>query len=330
MINLEYVSNFVYSYFSNVTASKNGTHFLARCLLCGDSKRSKNKKRFNLDYNNGVPIFHCWNCGQSGSFPELLSKVKGIPITEALREIYRYDPELIAKRLSNGKATLPEPVAERQIFNHILKDCVGVNDMPEGIIEKNHQAVLLDFVKQRKIPKDTNIYIAISGEYKGRIIIPITEGGDIVYFQARSLEENPTRKYMNPPARKNIIFNKEKFERDKYIVVTESLLDAFQIPKQGATCLGSSISDEFIEALLNLTDTGIIIALDNDKTGEKRLTDFLNTSNAPKLKYFLMPYDEKDLSRLAIKHPEITDMYEFVVKNSVSMFEVKIRLKLMR
>jgi DNA primase len=330
VINLEYVTSFVYSYFSNVTASKNGTHFLARCLLCGDSKKSKNKKRFNLEYNNGSPMYHCFNCGSSGSFPELLSKVKGIPITEALREIYRYDPELIAKRLSNEKTAPPEPIIEKQIFNHILKDCVGVNAEPEGIIEKTHQSVLLDFIKQRKVPQDTNIYIATAGEYKGRIIIPITEGEDIVYFQARSLEENPTRKYMNPQARKNIIFNKEKFERDKYIVVTESLLDAFQIPKQGTTCLGSSISDGFIDQLLNLTDTGIIIALDNDKTGKKRLIDFLNTSKAPKLKYFLMPYDEKDLSRLAIRHPEITSMYDFVVKHSVSMFEAKIRLKMMR
>jgi DNA primase len=225
---------------------------------------------------------------------------------------------------------VPAPEPNRQNFNHILKDCIGVTDETERVIERGFQEVLQDFVRERKVPRDVEIYIAYAGEYKGRIIIPVLEGRDIVYFQARSLEKNSALKYKNPEARKNVIFNKENFERDKFIIITESLLDAFQLPKQGTACLGSSISNDFIDALFKLTDTGIIISLDNDETGKKRLSELLNTNVAPKLKYFFMPYDEKDLSRLAIKHPEIADMYNFVVKNSVSIFEAKVRLKFMR
>jgi len=57
MLDLQIVSDFVYENFERVSSSKNGTHFLARCLLCGDSKKSKSKRRFNLDLEPEIKIW---------------------------------------------------------------------------------------------------------------------------------------------------------------------------------------------------------------------------------------------------------------------------------
>jgi len=68
MLDLEIINDFAYEHFENIAVSKNGMHFHSRCPLCGDSKKSSRKKRFHLDYNEGNPIWHCFNCNRSGSF----------------------------------------------------------------------------------------------------------------------------------------------------------------------------------------------------------------------------------------------------------------------
>ena len=86
MIDLETVTAFMLSNFEQVKITKNGTHFLARCPLCGDSKKNPFKKRFNLDYNNGVPGWHCFNCPNEdhGNFYDIYSRIKGISYDDAV------------------------------------------------------------------------------------------------------------------------------------------------------------------------------------------------------------------------------------------------------
>ena len=77
-MDLQFVTQFMLQNFEQTKISGNGTHFLARCLLCGDSKKNPYKKRFNLNWNDGVPGWHCFNCGRYGNFIEIYSIVKGI------------------------------------------------------------------------------------------------------------------------------------------------------------------------------------------------------------------------------------------------------------
>ena len=99
MLNLDVVNSFVMEFFSLVTDTKNGTHWHARCPLCGDSKKNIRKKRFHLDYNNGNPIWQCFNCGRSGSFLEIYSELKAISIDDAKNELYGFDS--LRDRLTN-------------------------------------------------------------------------------------------------------------------------------------------------------------------------------------------------------------------------------------
>jgi hypothetical protein len=47
------------------------------------------------------------------------------------------------------------------------------------------------------------------------------------------------------------------------------------VGEQGTSCLGKEISEELIYELFKLTDTGIIIALDNDTEAYKSLARFM-------------------------------------------------------
>jgi len=278
MLELQIVSEFIYEYFSLVTVSKNGTHFHARCALCGDSVKNPRKKRFHLDYNNGQPMYHCFNCEESGSFIELYCILKGVDIKQAKRELFKYNPNVLVQKLSRKKKDKIVEEISSENHNHILKKCVSDKNPPNGIMAEKWIGILKDFRESRNIPEEFTLLYAYDGEYKGRIIIPIyDEYGDIVYFQARKVPGSDVEpKYKNPTIKKgSIIFNKHKINPNYPIIVTEGLLDAISIGDQGTSCLGAEITDVFLKEVSKLTHKCIIIALDNDEAGMKSIVKFM-------------------------------------------------------
>lgn len=337
MIDLQIVDEFVYENFELVSVSKSGTHWHTRCLLCGDSKKNTRKKRFHLDYNDGNPIWHCWNCGQSGSFLQLYSTVKAVSIEEAKRDLYKFNPERLKTQLSTTKCKVKKEERNAETFNWIRKQSIGKNDKCSGIVCEKYKEVLLKFINDRKIPSTYDIRICINGDYKGRIIVPVVDrNDDIVYFQARRLPGSGIiPKYKNPSVEKGIILNEHNFEKSKYIIITEGLIDAFMIGNQGTTCLGSSISDDFLYNIFCYTNKGVIIAFDNpfiDEQGIKSLTKFMigytggrkrkkkdPSKYAKRVLYFIPPPEHrrqfKDINNIRVEC-NIENMYEYVVKNS--------------
>jgi hypothetical protein len=175
------------------------------------------------------------------------------------------------------------------------------------------------------------LFVAYKGKFIGRIIIPIIEKDKIIYFQGRAIHEEMEPKYFNPSIYKqNIILNKNNFEKNKWIIAGEGLLDGFSVKNQGTCILGKELTEEFLNELNKCTENGIILAMDNDEDGIKKLIEYIE--KFPRLKFFIMP-DEyihlKDLNDL-LKYININDMYEFVVENSFSNTKAKYIIKLRR
>lgn len=335
MLNIEIVREFVYEHFIKVTESKNGHHFHCRCPICGDSKISKSKKRFHLDFNGGNPIYNCFNCNSSGSFLQLYSYIKGLTINESKKELYKYNSNNIIQILSKKKRDKIVEEIEYENFDYILNDCIDLDEEAEGYIKKSYQKLLKEFINNRHIPKNTKLYVAYKGKFQSRIIIPIYDKYDnIIYFQARRLFKEMPKKYDNPALKKgSIILNEYKFDKDKYIIVTEGLIDAFGLGDNGTSALGKNITKEFIERLLKLTSKGVIIALDNDEDGLKSLKSFMKDNKYNKtVKYFLFPREYaafKDINTYVTKrNKSIKETYEFVVKNSYSFTTTYLKLRL--
>ena len=333
MLSLETVSEFVYNNCENVSVSKNGTHFLARCPLCGDSKKNERKRRFNLDYNNGNPIYHCFNCDASGSFLELYSNLNNISINEAKDQLDKFNSNNIIQRLSEKKRKKIIKEIKHEDHSYVLKDCISENEIGDSEFLENIKSILKNFKVARGIPSDFKVFYAYQNDYSNRIILPLYDkNGLMYYFQGRAVNNIILPKYKNPTLMKgNVVFNEHKFDRKKSIIAVEGLLDALVIGNQGTTYLGSSITDEFIEKLMKLTDEDIIISVDNDEAGYKSLKKFIKQSIYSKnVKYFIFPkeyLDCSDINELKTKY-NIKDVYNFVVKNSISFLRLNLRLKL--
>lgn len=332
-ISLDTVNNFIYEHFSNVKLSKSGTHFLARCALCGDSKISKSKRRFNLDYNNGAPVYHCFNCGRSGQFIKLYSEIKGVSLEEAKREFRKFDTNIIKKSFTKNKLK-KSIVAKPNITYHdyILEDCISVDDKTDGFILPIFQKALKNFIRSRNT-HNYKLYIAYKGKYKGRVIIPIYDNNNhIIFFQGRAFGKNYDKKYDNPPVEKShIIVNDGKFDENKYIIISEGFFDALSIGNQGTSVLGASINDDFLKRIFTKTKTGVIIALDNDEKGIEETLKIINESKySSKLKYFLMPKQFTNYNDINMLDGNVDNVYNFIIKNSYSKFEYYTKLSLRR
>jgi len=323
MIDLQVVTEFMYAHFEQVKVTKHGTHFLARCPLCGDSKKNKLKRRFNLDYNNGVPGYKCFNCDKDGNFYKIYSIIKGISYDDAVERLKnpawkRGDK----KKKEEVKKSLSENIKEKEKvefthYNWIKEDCA---EPPERYVN-----ALKNFYDSRRIdPKVNKLYIAYQGRYRNRIIIPIFDVDDnIVYFQARRIPKTGIiPKYDNPASPKEIIIlNSHLFDPDKYIIVPEGVIDAWMVGTQGTTCLGKFISEEFLENLLKMTNEGVIIALDNDIEGQKALLKFMDSNKfSRKVKFFFHPSEflEYDDINSIVRGKNVQNVYELITQNSVN------------
>ncbi len=300
-----------------------------RCMLCGDSKKSLRKRRLSVVCDNGMSFYSCLNCGRSGTFAELVSELKGIPISEAIKQVESIEFDDIKKCLTSHPSAAKIEERIESDLSYIIKDCISINSDVSGIINTKYKEHLIKFIHDRKIPPEyaNNIFVAITGRYKSRFIISIYHNNTIVYFQGRAIYDHMEPKFDNPLIEKTgIIMNIEYFQRDKYIIVTEGIIDAMMIENhQGTPVLGGSVSDDFLDKMFKHTDKGIIIAVDNDERGDKERYKLLNDSKYGKmLRYYLTPPPIKDLNEYKIKN-NITNMYDTVVNNSVDHFTLSIR-----
>lgn len=329
-----------------------------RCPFCGDSKKSKRIKRFYLFWypQYGTWLYKCYNGGceanEPGDVVSLVAYLKGISYSQAKKLVGddTYDSKAVRKKLKGEEKVVEEkPKQEQNVDINLELECYGVNDEPDDRIGQRYVKALREWVKERKVPIEC--FVAHSGRYKNRFIIPIYINGVFVYFQARRMISDMEPKFLNPIMEKeHHILNVDKFDRDKYIIVTEGLMDALMVNyNQGTSPLGGTISDELLKILFLYTDKGIILALDNwkiDKPARKILERFVGIQSndrkgigkskkitpsyyCQKVKYFVMPdkYNIKDMNQLVIE-TNIKDVYDFVEKNSISYLKLVTKLQL--
>ena len=103
------------------------------------------------------------------------------------------------------------------------------------------------------------------GRYGGRIIVPsFNMNGDPNYFIARSYVGHK-RKYLNPLASKDIIFNELIIDWDEPVVLVEGVFDALVAGTQAIPILGSTLrTNSRLFQALSINDTPVYLGLDAD------------------------------------------------------------------
>ncbi len=204
-----------------------------RCFYCGDSKKSKFKKRAHIyrGHDNSVSFF-CWNCRRSARGYKLIADITGGTVKDVMKEI------LYANRGMNNQELIKQVYKSNTTSS---TTSAKVEELPKNEeinlknswvdLEKNEDAVKI--VKQRLInkapflPKHWKLYFDTE---TNRIVIPWYKNNKLVYYQLRKIYGNSDRKYMFPT--KQEIMNKGLYGLDNiddsfpYIFFTEGVFDA--------------------------------------------------------------------------------------------------------
>ena len=127
----------------------------------------------------------------------------------------------------------------------------------------------INYLKSRRIGKKDIIKWKMGycpkGPYAGRIVVPsFDDEGDVNFFVSRSYDGD-WRKYLNPEASKDVVFNHPYLDFDEPLTIVEGVFDAIKAGDNAVPLLGSTLTENsklFGEIITN--DTPVYLALDPD------------------------------------------------------------------
>jgi len=239
-------------------------------FFCPKCKHHKKKLSVNIDKDK----FKCWICDWSGS--TLFRLVKRYGSYKNIREWAEMigstditDYEKIFFDEGNNK----EEEAEVQLPKEFISLCNKEGSLASIAARR--------YLRERGISREDilqwKIGYCIDGEYSNRVVFPsFTNEGKVNYFVARCFD-NSFRKYMNPNASKDIIFNELYIDWNDDVVIVEGVFDAIKATN-AIPILGSTLRENsklFQKIVKN--DPAIYIALDPDaeKKAEHLISNLL-------------------------------------------------------
>ena len=254
---------------SHVKYTGNQKELHVCCPIC-------NETRYRMYINRLSGKVYCHNCGFKTNLLGLIQHIEGVSFTKA-KELFKD---------IQGNLYLPEDISKR-LSDQILFERVTLNKrpipLPDEYIELN-PSITKGFVKQavnylhkRKITDNQIIShkfgYCLTGEYKGRIIIPITENGDLKFWVARAISKEVRLKEKSPSnedyqiSKSEVLFNIDVAVR-KYnaVVLSEGIFDALSWGDIGVAMLGKTLYQEQLNILLDYREliNIIYIAVDWD------------------------------------------------------------------
>lgn len=248
------------------------------CEVCGDGSRTKGPRGGWILEGNRA-IYHCFNCGISGSF----DSDREYAYSKNMRAILSAFkiPEDQHKKIANKKFFSKEsPISKKQsisneinyieIPSHFYKLCDAKND---DVIAEKAKSYLLS----RKInPESYDFYLssgivnsgnpreeAIAKSLRNRLIIPAYKNGKMIYWQARLLDTSKKEeKYLSPQLPKSkVIYGYDRLftDSDKPLFITEGFFDSHLL--NGIAVLGNELSKFQID-LINKSNRRKIVVPD--------------------------------------------------------------------
>lgn len=322
---------------------KSGNKWNARCIVCGDSKKSASKKRFwVLPSRSNANVFTCFchNCGYEQSlkgfvntfFPELNKKY-----------FNRF------KKRKEKKPTISISEASKKLIKQSKEMQINQEDISLTKIvklPKSHSAHL--YLDNRKMHKMWKKYLFYSDnfrkwvntkipnkfdyipEYDKRIIIPFyTKDKKIFAIAGRTISNSKIRyltiKFDEYHPK---IFGLERVDFSKTVYILEGQFDSLFVPNSLA--MGGSISN--VSKLLEYAPIERFVLVPDIEPRNIEVCNFIEKSINMKFNISLMPLSlkkyGKDINKIIEKSNMSTrEIYDIINQNIVSGLKAKIRFK---
>ena len=309
----------------------------ARCF--NGASHKANDKHFSLGLDLKTNRFKCFACGVSGSVIDLYKEVKGVELSEAIRELAQiagHAPSDTLKPVLKADETRQDKTAQtgqdkayRGVYEALktfcgeldgesLKYLTGASrGLTPATIKAFNFFSVKDYNKTSKYLKDSFPLDVLQGAgllsdegnlifYKHKLLIPFTEGGEIVFLQGRRLDSDQPR-YLMLKGRACPLFNTDTLKGLKQgdrVYICEGVFDAVILEQAGFKAVAILGVNNFKREMLSLfSGLDVVLCLDSDEAGQ-RATEALSglfLLNGQVVKRKVLPEGIKDITEYFIK-----------------------------
>lgn len=245
------------------------------CEVCGDGSRTKGP-RGGWSFQGEMAFYSCFNCGIKASydpnrdFPicrdmRRVLEAFGISIKEArfIADKNKFIDKPVEEESSDSEEAVVKPVINLYVKSYDSPDYfVPLSTLPDSnVYAEQARAMLWDKygLKDTSYPFMLSSGLTKSPDPKeksmakmlmGRIIIPFYKNGGLIYYQARAMEEDEPKRYINMQVPKtNIIFNMDAMYRnhERPLYIFEGAMDAIHV--DGVAVMENNLSASQVELL---------------------------------------------------------------------------------
>ena len=241
-IALERQIRLILSTFGNVTEGYDYYQF--RCPICGDSQKSKSKKRGYILKKKKPWMYFCHNCYYKKPVGAWLKEFYPAYYKDYYSEILRTKntKQKPLPKVENPKIRKKSP--EKNHTKHFVPITKGSSDLFN---------LAINLCMKRNIPNEvwSKWFVATGGMYRNRLIIPFFDNhGKIYYYQGRSLLANMTPKYLSRAGDYISVYNYYHADKSLPVPILEGPIDSIFVENSVAVT-GVKIDDERLKDFPN-------------------------------------------------------------------------------
>lgn len=243
---------------------------MGKCGLCNDYK-----DRAGFRFEGGQVIYNCWNCSTASVYEEFSGR-----ISKKMRSIlsaYGIEDSEVSRVVNSTFFVKKEEEPTKLTLKTLTK--VNTNTPPvklppnsfKLLSTEEHadtQLKIITYLDKRGIDLEKYpFFFSTESRFKDRVIIPYYRNGQLIYWQARSLNPQEKKRYDNCIASRDaVMFNMDNLNRYSTLplFVSEGPFDAMAF--DGVATLGSKLTDAKIE-LLGQSKRRLVFVIDKDKNG---------------------------------------------------------------
>lgn len=243
-----------------------------KCMVCNDYK-----VRAGFKFEDNSVGFNCWNCSTTARYEEFSGR-----ISKKMRQIlqsYGIEESEVSRVVNSTFFFKKEEEPKTLSLKTLTK--VNTNTAPvklppdsfKLLASTEHMDVqekIVNYLSGREIDLEKHTFFySLSDRYKNRVIIPYYRNGQLIYWQARSMDKMEKKRYDNCIASRDaVMFNMDALNRYSPLplFVSEGPFDAMMF--DGIATLGSKLTDAKLE-LLNQSKRRLVFVMDKDKNGKE-------------------------------------------------------------
>ncbi len=236
-----------------------GEEITIACPLCfSDSKK--------LYINTSSGLWICHICGERGNLARIFLDLCDKNLTEAMH---------LVKDIRGTTERPRRPLSVRRLKERPLEVAMAPGALDRPLLAA---AYLESRGLDAKWVKEVGIKVCLSGQYKGRVIIPIYTEGQLRTFVARSWDIRAKKKVLMP---EDSSASKALFGYDRVVegrefwtslIIVEGVFDAMRMWQLGygetVATLGAHITEDQRRLLKRLKPNGVILLRDADTAGQ--------------------------------------------------------------